>query len=154
MSFNHNYRVPPVDTNDVVAMLSYFGVKVELDATEGGENVSPLSIVSLSCFDSNRLPKLSCPKSNNPLAHIVLSFPGPQGFGLQSFSFPIETWLDFVHADASSFNCSNPFFAFVLNSFIINKTTLLRVYNHNRGIFKLPLQPSISKINKNLRKNI
>ena len=139
MSFNHNYRVPPVDTNNVPAMLSYFGVKVE-------------GKTSIVCFDSNRLPKLSCPKSNNPLAHIVLSFPGPQGFGLQSFSFPIETWLDFVHADVSSFNCSNPFFAFVLNSFIINKTTLLRVYNHNRGYFKLPLTPSVSKISKNLKK--
>lgn len=152
MPFNHNYRVPPVDTNDTIAMLKYFGVKVE-----GGETFSPLSLASLSVFDENRLPKLACPKKNNPLAHIVLSFPGPQGFGLQSFEFPIEVWLDFVHSkgsDVSIFNCTNPFFSFVVSSFIINKTTLLRVYNHSRGIFKLPLQPSISKINKNLRKNI
>jgi hypothetical protein len=148
MPFNHNYRIPPVDTNDTVAMLKYFGVKVESDMD---------AVEALSVFDKNRLPKLACPKKNNPLAEIVLSFPGPQGFGLQSFAFPIEVWLDFVHSkgsDASVFNCSNPFFTFVVSSFIINKTTLLRVYNHNRGIFKLPLQPSISKINKNLRKNI
>lgn len=138
MPFNHNYRVPPVDTNDTIAMLKYFGVKVD----EGKASV----------FDENRLPKLACPKKNNPFAEIVLSFPGPQGFGLQSFAFPIEVWLDFVHSkgsDVAVFNCSNPFFNFVVSSFIINKTTLLRVYNHNRGIFKLPLQPSVSKIKRN-----
>lgn len=144
--FKHNYRIPPVDTSlsNVNGMLNYFGVELKDDKDE----------VPIRVFDENRLPKLSCPKSNNPDSQICLSFCGPSGFGLQSAFFDPELLLsaisDFNNLGIpfkDSLHCSN-FIAFILSAFIINRSVLKRVYYHKKGYFKLPLQPSVQKINR------
>lgn len=155
--YNHNYRIPPADTSNVVDMLNYFGCRLE--GMKSGETFSPVSISSISCFDSNRLPKLSCPKSNNPNSLLCLSFPGPQGYGLQSFSFEPDALLSLVKGGdgdkvgENGKEASSRFLTFIISNFIINKTIIARVYYHKRGYFKLPLYPSVSKISKNLKKN-
>lgn len=130
VTMKFNYKLPPLSYSDTFAMLKFFGCNLAPDAS------------SVHVFDSFRLPKISCPLTNNPASLITISFPGPPSFGAQSFSFP---------ADDIPSSHPNPFFNFVLATFSIPKSTISRVYNHKRGYLKIPLNPSINKIKKLLR---
>lgn len=160
-----DYKNPPNDTNDVQSMLKYFGClllqREKNDEEKGSPDkaLSDFAFPSVSVFDKNRLPKLSCPKKDNPLADIVLSYPGPVGYGLQQVSFPADQLIVAVNSfskygipfSVSLPNCGK-FPSFILSNFVVNPTIIKRVYYHKRGLFKLPLQPSIQKINRNLNK--
>jgi len=160
-----NYRIPPVSTSDPFAMLRYFGI-----------NAVPTSDTCLirrglnytfHVFDSARLPRISCPLTNNPDSLIRISFPGPPSFGNQSFEFEPDVLLDAVRevsfaqdgkgrrrlSAVPSLNVSSSFLAFVLDSFSISPTVILRVYNHKRGYQKLQLQPSLTKFNALVNEN-
>lgn len=167
MKTYYDYKNPPTDTNDVLSMLKYFGcllLQREKNTEEKAKSdnaLSGLPFSSVSVFDKNRLPKLSCPKKDNPLADIVLSFPGPVGFGLQQVSFPADVLISAVNSfskygipfSTSLPNCGK-FPNFILSNFVVNPTIVKRVYYHKRGAFKLPLQPSIQKINRNCRQTV
>lgn len=155
-----NYRIPPVSSSDPFAMLRYFGV-----------NAVPSSDTCLirrglnytfHVFDSSRLPRISCPLTNNPDSLIRISFPGPPSFGNQSFNFEPDTLLDAVREAQGeksrkhlsvALNVPSPFLAFVLDSFSISPSLILRVYNHKRGYQKLQLLPSITKFNALVNEN-
>ena len=157
-------------------MLRYFGCNaVEIDCDDEGEkknregDSSSLQassalrrrklFYSIHVFDSSRLPRIACPLTNNPNSLIVISFPGPPSFGNQSFDFEPDVLLDAVRVEkegrhlSGALNASNPFLAFVLDSFLISPTIILRVYNHKRGYQKLQLQPSITKFNALVNEN-
>lgn len=166
LTMRTNYRIPPVSTSDPFAMLRYFGV-----------NAVPSSNscllrrgldYSFHVFDSSRLPRISCPLTNNPNSLIRISFPGPPSFGNQSFSFEPDVLLDAIRSSSfseeggrgrrrlsavPSLNVSSSFLAFVLDSFLISPTIILRVYNHKRGYQKLQLQPSLTKFNALVNEN-
>lgn len=157
LTMRTNYRIPPVSTSDPFAMLRYFGI-----------NAVPTSDTcllrrgldySFHVFDSSRLPRISCPLTNNPNSLIRISFPGPPSFGNQSFDFEPDVLLDAVRDEKSrrrlsvTLNVPSPFLAFVLDSFLISPTIILRVYNHKRGYQKLQLQPSITKFNALVNEN-
>lgn len=151
-----NYRIPPTSTSDNFAMLRFFGCSA--DPVPDDSNYARRNIpYSIRVFDSSRLPRLSCPLTNNPNGLIVLSFPGPPGFGLQSFRFHPESLLSAVKDGGgqdegfSSFAEDNPFVSFILANFNISPSIINRVYNHKRGYFKLQLQPSVFKFNRNVR---
>ena len=161
----YDYKNPPADTNDVQSMLKYFGCLLVENSTStkglsGRDSSSSLPSVVVSVFDKNRLPKLSCPKKGNPLADIVLSYPGPVGYGLQQVSFPADQLIVAVNSfskygipfSVSLPNCGK-FPSFILSNFVVNPTIIKRVYYHKRGVFKLPLQPSVQKINRNLNRD-
>ena len=119
-----NYRIPPVSSKDLFAMLRYFGCNaVENDCDDGekkenfGENRegdslrgSPSSLLrrklfySIHVFDSSRLPRIACPLTNNPNSLIIISFPGPPSFGSQSFSFEPESLLSAISDSKSKAN--------------------------------------------------
>lgn len=162
-----DYKNPPNDTNDVQSMLKYFGClllqreKNDEEKEKSDNALSGLPLSSVSVFDKNRLPKLSCPKKDNPLADIVLSYPGPVGYGLQQVSFPADQLIVAINSFAKygiPFSTSLPncgkFPSFILSNFVVNPTIIKRVYYHKRGLFKLPLQPSIQKINRNCRQTV
>lgn len=175
-----NYRIPPVSSKDLFAMLRYFGCNaVEIDDTEDedmGENRKGDSLqdslrrrklfYSIHVFDSSRLPRIACPLTNNPNSLIVISFPGPPSFGSQSFSFEPESLLSAISDSKSKANknfslselvrqqserfADNPFIDFILDNFSISPTIINRLYYHKRGYLKLVLQPSVTKFNKNI----
>ena len=115
-----NYKIPPVSSKDLFAMLRYFGCNaVEIsdgDEEEGKKNregdSSSLhsSLIrrklnySIRVFDSTRLPRIACPLTNNPNSLIVISFPGPPSFGSQSFSFDPESLLSAISDSKSKAN--------------------------------------------------
>ena len=120
-----NYRIPPVSSKDLFAMLRYFGCNaVEIDDAEDeekkenfGENRKGDSLrdssssllrrklfYSIHVFDSSRLPRIACPLTNNPNSLIVISFPGPPSFGSQSFSFEPESLLSAISDSKSKAN--------------------------------------------------
>lgn len=157
-----DYRLPPVSTKDTFSMLRYFGVN-------STTNDDSSHVLSLHVFDNKRLPRIYCPLTNNPNFLIKISFPGPPGYGLQSFSFAPDSLIpalyDTKYVEYSEFSLSEslpvfgsgnkpasnfPFLAFVLDNFNISPTIVNRVYNHKRGYLKIPLSPSINKINRNL----
>ena len=155
-------------------MLRYFGCNaVEIDCDAEDEDIkgnrlcggSPSSLIrrklfySIHVFDSSRLPRIACPLTNNPNSLIVISFPGPPSFGNQSFDFEPDVLLDALRDGnerrrlSVALNVPSPFLAFVLDSFLISPTIILRVYNHKRGYQKLQLQPSITKFNALVNEN-
>ena len=156
-----NYRIPPTSTSDNFAMLRFFGCCA--DPVPDDSNYARRNIpYSIRVFDSSRLPRLSCPLTNNPNGLIVLSFPGPPGFGLQSFQFDPESLLRAVkdvdgqvdigeEGDELASSSSSPFVSFILANFNISPSIINRVYNHKRGYFKLQLLPSVFKFNRNVR---
>ena len=116
-----NYRIPPVSSKDLFAMLRYFGCNaVEIDCSDDGEkknregDSSSLQassallrrklFYSIHVFDSSRLPRIACPLTNNPNSLIVISFPGPPSFGSQSFSFEPESLLSAISDSKSKAN--------------------------------------------------
>lgn len=120
-----NYRIPPVSSKDLFAMLRYFGCNaVEIDCDDEdedmGENRKGDSLrdssslrdslrrrklfYSIHVFDSSRLPRIACPLTNNPNSLIVISFPGPPSFGSQSFSFEPESLLSAISDSKSKTN--------------------------------------------------
>lgn len=123
-----NYRIPPVSSKDLFAMLRYFGCNaVEIDDGEDedmGENQGEKKnregdssslqassslrrrklFYSIHVFDSSRLPRIACPLTNNPNSLIVISFPGPPSFGSQSFSFEPESLLSAISDSKSKAN--------------------------------------------------
>ena len=120
-----NYRIPPVSSKDLFAMLRYFGCNaVEIDCSDDGEKKenfgenregdslrdSSSSLIrrklfySIHVFDSSRLPRIACPLTNNPNSLIVISFPGPPSFGSQSFSFEPESLLSAISDSKSKAN--------------------------------------------------
>lgn len=115
-----NYRIPPVSSKDLFAMLRYFGCNaVEIDCSDEGEkknregdslrdSSSALRrrklFYSIHVFDSSRLPRIACPLTNNPNSLIVISFPGPPSFGSQSFSFEPESLLSAISDSKSKAN--------------------------------------------------
>ena len=152
-----NYRIPPVSTSDPFAMLRYFGINA-VPSSDSCLLRRGLDY-SFHVFDSTRLPRISCPLTNNPNSLIRISFPGPPSFGNQTFDFEPDVLLDAVRVGnegrhlSGALNASNPFLAFVLDSFLISPTIILRVYNHKRGYQKLQLQPSITKFNALVNEN-
>lgn len=160
LTMRTNYRIPPISTSDPFAMLRYFGVNA-IPSSDSCLIRRGLDY-SFHVFDSSRLPRISCPLTNNPNSLIRISFPGPPSFGNQSFSFEPDTLLDAVRQDGKgrrrlsavpSLNVSSSFLAFVLDSFLISPTIILRVYNHKRGYQKLQLQPSLTKFNALVNEN-
>ena len=117
-----NYKIPPVSSKDLFAMLRYFGCNaVEIDCSDEGEkknregdssslrdSSSALRrrklFYSIHVFDSSRLPRIACPLTNNPNSLIVISFPGPPSFGAQSFSFEPESLLSAISDSKSKAN--------------------------------------------------
>lgn len=113
-----NYRIPPVSSKDLFAMLRYFGCNaVEIDDAEDEDKKgnrlcggSPSSLLrrklfySIHVFDSSRLPRIACPLTNNPNSLIIISFPGPPSFGSQSFSFEPESLLSAISDSKSKAN--------------------------------------------------
>ena len=120
-----NYRIPPVSSKDLFAMLRYFGCNaVEIDCSDEGEKKENLGenrkgdslrdsssalrrrklFYSIHVFDSSRLPRIACPLTNNPNSLIVISFPGPPSFGSQSFSFEPESLLSAISDSKSKAN--------------------------------------------------
>lgn len=120
-----NYRIPPVSSKDLFAMLRYFGCNaVEIDCSDEGENQGEKKnregdssslqassalrrrklFYSIHVFDSSRLPRIACPLTNNPNSLIVISFPGPPSFGSQSFSFEPESLLSAISDSKSKAN--------------------------------------------------
>ena len=116
-----NYRIPPVSSKDLFAMLRYFGCNaVEIDCSDEGEeknregDSSSLQassalrrrklFYSIHVFDSSRLPRIACPLTNNPNSLIIISFPGPPSFGSQSFSFEPESLLSAISDSKSKAN--------------------------------------------------
>ena len=155
-----NYRIPPVSTSDPFAMLRYFGINA-VPSSDSCLLRRGLDY-SFHVFDSSRLPRISCPLTNNPNSLIRISFPGPPSFGNQSFDFEPDVLLDAVRVGnegrrrlsaVPSLNVSSSFLAFVLDSFLISPTIILRVYNHKRGYQKLQLQPSLTKFNALVNEN-
>lgn len=160
-----NYRIPPVSSSDPFALLRYFGVNA-VPASDSSLLRRGIAF-SFHVFDSSRLPRISCPLTNNPHSLIRISFPGPPSFGIQSFDFEPDTLLDAVRevsfaqngngrrrlSAVPSLNVSSSFLAFVLDSFSISPTLILRVYNHKRGYQKLQLQPSLTKFNALVNEN-
>lgn len=160
-----DYRLPPVSTKDTFSMLRYFGVN-------STTNDDSSHVLSLHVFDNKRLPRISCPLTNNPNFLIKISFPGPPGYGQQSFSFAPDLLMSAVYdtkyveysefalsesvpvfGSAANKPASNfPYLAFVLDNFNISPSIVNRVYNHKRGYLKIPLSPSINKINRNLKR--
>lgn len=175
-----NYRIPPVSSKDLFAMLRYFGCNaVEIDNAEDEDKKgnrlcggSPSSLLrrklfySIHVFDSSRLPRIACPLTNNPNSLIIISFPGPPSFGSQAFSFEPESLLSAISDSKSKANknfslselvrqqserfAANPFIDFILDNFSISPTIINRLYYHKRGYLKLVLQPSVTKFNKNI----
>ena len=164
-TMRNNYRIPPVSTSDPFAMLRYFGINA-VPSSDSCLLRRGLDY-SFHVFDSTRLPRISCPLTNNPNSLIRISFPGPPSFGNQSFDFEPDVLLDAVREVSNaqdgkerrrlsavpSLNVSSSFLAFVLDSFLISPTIILRVYNHKRGYQKLQLQPSITKFNALVNEN-
>ena len=158
-----NYRIPPVSTSDPFAMLRYFGINA-VPSSDSCLLRRGLDY-SFHVFDSTRLPRISCPLTNNPNSLIRISFPGPPSFGNQSFDFEPDVLLEAVREVSNAqdeksrrhlsvtLNVPSPFLAFVLDSFLISPTIILRVYNHKRGYQKLQLQPSITKFNALVNEN-
>ena len=111
-----NYRIPPVSSKDLFAMLRYFGCNaVEIDCSDDGEKKNREGdsssallrrklFYSIHVFDSSRLPRIACPLTNNPNSLIVISFPGPPSFGSQSFSFEPESLLSAISDSKSKAN--------------------------------------------------
>lgn len=117
-----NYRIPPVSSKDLFAMLRYFGCNaVEIDCDDEGEKKENFGenrkgdslrdslrrrklFYSIHVFDSSRLPRIACPLTNNPNSLIVISFPGPPSFGSQSFSFEPESLLSAISDSKSKAN--------------------------------------------------
>lgn len=120
-----NYRIPPVSSKDLFAMLRYFGCNaVEIDCSDDGEKKENFGenrkgdslrdsssalrrrklFYSIHVFDSSRLPRIACPLTNNPNSLIVISFPGPPSFGSQSFSFEPESLLSAISDSKSKAN--------------------------------------------------
>lgn len=118
-----NYRIPPVSSKDLFAMLRYFGCNaVEIDCDDEGENQGEKKnregdssslrdslrrrklFYSIRVFDSSRLPRIACPLTNNPNSFIIISFPGPPSFGSQSFSFEPESLLSAISDSKSKTN--------------------------------------------------
>lgn len=115
-----NYKIPPVSSKDLFAMLRYFGCNaVEIsdgEEDEGKKNREGDSsslhssllrrklFYSIRVFDSSRLPRIACPLTNNPDSLIVISFPGPLSFGSQSFSFEPESLLSAISDSKSKAN--------------------------------------------------
>lgn len=159
-TMRNNYRIPPVSTSDPFAMLRYFGINA-VPSSDSCLLRRGLDY-SFHVFDSSRLPRISCPLTNNPNSLIRISFPGPPSFGNQSFDFEPDVLLDAVREVSNakgrlsavpSLNVPSSFLAFVLDSFLISPTIILRVYNHKRGYQKLQLQPSITKFNALVNEN-
>lgn len=170
-----NYKIPPVSSKDLFAMLRYFGCNAEENRGEKKNREGDSSSLhrrklfySIRVFDSSRLPRIACPLTNNPNSLIVISFPGPPSFGSQSFSFEPESLLSAISDSKSKANknfslselvrqqslrfaaFANPFIDFILDNFSISPTTINRLYYHKRGYIKLVLQPSVTKFNKNI----
>lgn len=125
-----NYRIPPVSSKDLFAMLRYFGCNaVEIDCSDDGEKKENFGenrkgdslrdssslqassalrrrklFYSIHVFDSSRLPRIACPLTNNPNSLIIISFPGPPSFGSQSFSFEAESLLSAISDSKSKAN--------------------------------------------------
>lgn len=119
-----NYKIPPVSSKDLFAMLRYFGCNaVEIDCSDDGEKKENFGenrkgdslqassalrrrklFYSIRVFDSSRLPRIACPLTNNPNSLIVISFPGPPSFGSQSFSFEPESLLSAISDSKSKAN--------------------------------------------------
>ena len=113
-----NYRIPPVSSKDLFAMLRYFGCNAVENGCDDGEkknregDSSSLQdsllrrklFYSIHVFDSSRLPRIACPLTNNPNSLIVISFPGPPSFGSQSFSFEPESLLSAISDSKSKAN--------------------------------------------------
>lgn len=162
LTMRNNYRIPPVSTSDPFAMLRYFGINA-VPSSDSCLLRRGLDY-SFHVFDSARLPRISCPLTNNPNSLIRISFPGPPSFGNQSFDFEPDVLLDAVRSSSAqgeksrrrlsvALNVSSAFLAFVLDSFLISPTIILRVYNHKRGYQKLQLQPSLTKFNALVNEN-
>lgn len=159
-----NYRIPPVSSKDLFAMLRYFGCNAEENRDR--DSLRRKLFYSIHVFDSSRLPRIACPLTNNPNSLIVISFPGPPSFGSQSFSFEPESLLSAISDSKSKANknfslselvrqqslrfAANPFIDFILDNFSISPTIINRLYYHKRGYIKLVLQPSVTKFNKNI----
>lgn len=158
-----NYKLPPVSTKDSFSMFRYFGVNAL-------SNPDSTHVLSVRVFDKGRLPRIACPLTNNPNFLVKISFPGPPGYGLQTFAFDPEELISAIYntkyVEYSEFSLSEcvhiyngkpasnfPYLAFVLDNFNISPTIVNRVYNHKRGYLKIPLSPSINKINRNLNRN-
>lgn len=119
-----NYKIPPVSSKDLFAMLRYFGCNaVEIDCSDDGEKKENFGenrkgdslqassalrrrklFYSIRVFDSSRLPRIACPLTNNPNSLIIISFPGPPSFGSQSFSFNAESLLSAISDSKSKAN--------------------------------------------------
>ena len=160
LTMRTNYRIPPISTSDPFAMLRYFGVNA-VPASDSCLLRRGLDY-SFHVFDSTRLPRISCPLTNNPNSFIRISFPGPPSFGNQAFDFEPDMLLDAIREAQGeksrkhlsvTLNVPSPFLAFVLDSFLISPTIILRVYNHKRGYQKLQLQPSLTKFNALVNEN-